>query len=108
MKKLLDTMDLPGLSAINKRTDEATKTCFIDAEISEQSEQPRTCTECGAVDSLLKCGMLTRNYRDTPLHGYQVIIKLKLQRFRCRNCGRVSRSRKFGQPDKWKLCSPSA
>jgi transposase len=84
----MDILDLPGLIAVSEKTDEATKTRIIHAEISNQGPQARSCPYCGK-GRLLRHGKRTLKYRDVPIREFRVIISLSLQKYRCKHCKKI-------------------
>lgn len=46
-----------------------------------------SCSKCGVVGRLYKHGTEQPAFRDIPSFGRQLIIDVKLQRYRCRDCG---------------------
>jgi transposase len=86
----MDILDLPGLLAFSERTDEATKTRIFQAEVSSQGPQTGSCPYCGK-GRLVRHGKTLLKYRDVPIRGYRVIIAIKLQRYRCCQCGKFIR-----------------
>lgn len=45
------------------------------------------CPKCGSVDRLYRHGVKEIDYRDAPNFGKQFVIRCRVQRFRCRDCG---------------------
>ena len=45
-----------------------------------------TCPKCGVVGRLYRHGAKIIEYRDAPNFGKQLVIRCKVQRFRCRDC----------------------
>jgi transposase len=48
------------------------------------------CPKCGSVGRLYRHGVKEIDYRDAPAFGKQFIIRCRVQRFRCRECGETS------------------
>lgn len=63
-----------------------------DGTIAEASylPQPAHCLKCGVVDRLYRHGSKVVPYRDTPAFGSKMLIRAKVGRFRCRDCGATS------------------
>lgn len=96
----MDILDLAGLTAIHQRTDEASQTRIVYAEITDQPEKTNTCPHCGAVNSVRRHGLSRHNYHDVPLRGRVVIIEMKLRRFQCQRCRKVFRQAPAGMDSK--------
>lgn len=52
--------------------------------------QPDCCPKCGVIDRLYRHGSKVVPYRDTPAFGAKMLIRAKVDRFRCRDCGGTS------------------
>jgi len=83
-----DILDLPGWKVLSQHCDGATYD--IEAEYTVQTD---VCQKCGVVGRLYRHGTTTVMYRDSPIRGCPTIIKAKVQRFKCRDCGET-----FQQP----------
>jgi len=72
---------LPGwtVNAVHPGTD------LFTAEASYDPE-PDTCAKCGVVGQLYRHGSKVVDYRDAPIRGRQVVIRVERRRYRCRAC----------------------
>lgn len=78
----IDILDLPGLRAFDRPVDNGNGKRTFHAIATEE---PKACENCGG-SNIYKHGVREREYLDTPIHEYQVVIRLHAQRFRCRDC----------------------
>jgi len=56
--------------------------------VAEGTTAPRKCPSCAA-DNFYRHGLKVQDIRDVPQDGYQVVIRLRRRRYRCKNCGRT-------------------
>jgi transposase len=49
--------------------------------------QPAACQKCGVLDRLYKHGTKDTIYRDNPIRVHATLIRARVQRYRCRECG---------------------
>lgn len=53
----------------------------------EFSERKKKCPKCGAYHTLVKNGVRYRNIRSLPIGGKQTILRMKVQRYKCKDTG---------------------
>jgi transposase len=62
----------------------------ITGDVQEATASYRSvmesCPKCGSVGRLYRHGTKAVEYRDAPAFGKQLVIRCKVQRFRCRDC----------------------
>lgn len=77
----MDILNLPAFNVIHFAENE------YDFQISiEPKESPRACPHCGTVANLYKHDHREQVYYDLPIHGKRVELRVKRQRYRCREC----------------------
>lgn len=72
---------LPSLEHINTITTDMTMTIMATCKTV-----PECCPRCGTVDKLYRHGPDWRAFRDVPSFPHHVIFRLKVQRWKCREC----------------------
>lgn len=77
----MDTLHLPGVKTewTNSNDGERVVTATVTAPADK-------CPKCSH-PKLYEFGTRSTRYIDLPIHGDQVLVNLKRQRYRCRNCG---------------------
>ena len=55
--------------------------------VAEHQIHPAACIKCGVADRLYKHGSKVVTYRDAPMRGMRAVVKARLQRYKCRDCG---------------------
>lgn len=77
---MLQGWDVTGIKVVgNVQEATATYNSLLDA-----------CPKCGSVGRLYRHGAKTIDYRDAPAFGKQFVIRCRVQRWRCRDCGETS------------------
>ena len=77
---MLQGWDVIGVKVVgNVQEATATYNSLLDA-----------CPKCGSVGRLYRHGAKTIDYRDAPAFGKQFVIRCRVQRWRCRDCGETS------------------
>lgn len=56
---------------------------------AECLDAPEACKHCGCVGRLYRHGVITLDYRHLPAYRHRVIIRAKVGRYRCRECGKT-------------------
>src|SRR5690349_6155329 len=77
---MLNGWEVVGIKVIGD-TQEATAT---------YSSLLENCPKCGSIDRLYRHGVKEIDYRDAPAFGKHFVIRCRVQRFRCRDCGETS------------------
>lgn len=64
---------------------------FADAKVftAECLDAPEACKHCGCVGRLYRHGVMTLDYKHLPAYRRRVIIRAKVARYRCRECGKT-------------------
>lgn len=57
--------------------------------IAECLDKPEFCKNCGCVDRFYRHGVVTLDYKHLPAYRHRVIIRAKVVRYRCRDCGKT-------------------
>ena len=77
---MTDILSLPNWQSIS----------YTEAEVqtieAEYLIHPTHCISCSS-DKIYKHGPKYITYKDSPIRGFPTVIKAKLQRYRCRDCG---------------------
>ena len=80
---MTDILQLRGLKTLSvDSTDE------VYAIVAEGRYLPTACPECGS-SRLYGHGTHEQSFRDTPIHGKTVEIKVNRRRYRCQGCGKT-------------------
>jgi transposase len=80
----MDILNLPGLVVVHQTYNDPDRFCYLDVEATETQND---CPKCGVTGQLYRFGTRKQIYRDSPIRQYSVVISLKLQRFKCKQCG---------------------
>jgi transposase len=82
-KLLFDGFGLKGIQVTNSETIEGV--LYIDIETDPKKLK---CSHCQSRD-VIKRGAETREIKEAPMGLRQVILRAKVQRLGCKNCGKV-------------------
>lgn len=79
---MTDILDLPDWKVID--SNQVGSNYQIEAEYTKPLE---ACTKCGVIGRLYRHGTKPVTYRDAPIRGCHVQILVRVQRYKCRDCG---------------------
>lgn len=88
-KKITNALYLPDWTVEDVKKPSA-KTYLVEAAYDVK---PDHCPKCGSLQKPYRHGPITVDYTDAPVHGRQTTVRVTVQRYRCRDCGKT-----FNQP----------
>ena len=88
-KKITNALYLPDWTVEDVKKPNA-KTYLVEAAYDVK---PDHCPKCGSLQKPYRHGPITVDYTDAPVHGRQTTVRVTVQRYRCRDCGKT-----FNQP----------
>jgi transposase len=84
-KKTTNALYLPDWTVEDVKKPSA-KTYLVEAAYDAK---PNHCPKCGSLQKPYRHGPITVDYTDAPVHGRQTTVRVTVQRYRCRDCGKT-------------------
>lgn len=76
---------MPGYAISREAVEDGVKTFLVECLTTVDA-----CPKCGVIGRLYKHGTDEVSFQDAPSFGVKVIIRVRVQRYRCRECGSTS------------------